>query len=73
MHLQIESGIPIPDTRVSSHSMPFKTALQKMNVGDSVVVENRSRVTSLHLAAKAQGRKTSSRKIGEKYRVWRIE
>lgn len=61
--VKFDSNIPIPDR--SNH--PFKN----MEVGESVLVNEKARVYS-HTYGKQSGKKFTTRKEGDAFRVWRV-
>tara|TARA_R110002153_G_scaffold20853_2_gene70398 strand:+ start:511 stop:807 length:297 start_codon:yes stop_codon:yes gene_type:complete len=72
--IKIEKGIPIP-VRGADKKGELRLTLEKMDVGDSIVVPNYLRNVMWH-AARAIGIKTTSKTINpvtREMRVWRKE
>ncbi len=70
MEIVIESGVPI--LRMDKPCGPLFTALRKLEVGQSFVVDTTMR-SRVHAKAKSIGIKVATRAIsGGKLRIWRI-
>lgn len=74
--MKIEKNIKIEDCVTSGYGS-MKQTIERMDVGDSVFIDNRSKLNSFRAASSAfgaeVGRKFSSRKVEGGWRVWRIE
>ena len=71
---EIEKGIPIPENGVERKG-EIRLTLEKMEVGDSIIVPNKYRQHA-YAAAKASNMKISIRTINSEtreMRVWRTE
>ena len=68
--MRIDKNIPVPRTQVKKAI--WATLVDKMDVGDSVLVNNVSERASLTNAIKAQGYEATTRKEDDKFRVWRL-
>jgi len=71
---EIEKGIPIPTTR-GGKKKELRLVMEKMEVGDSVLVSNTHR-QQVHQIAKAIGIKYASRTVCKEsgqIRVWRTK
>ena len=67
---RIDKSIPIPT--IARHSK-WKSLLVRMEVGDSVLLENDAQRASLASAARAMKMSLSTRTEGERIRVWRTK
>jgi hypothetical protein len=65
--MRIEKNIPIPLRR-----SVWKNLLNKMSVGDSVLLDNKSQYMSMRKAALGMGFTIAARTIDDKIRVWRM-
>ena len=61
--VKFDSNLPIPEGR----NHPFKS----MAVGDSVLVDEKARVYA-HRYGHSSGKKFTTRKEGDAFRVWRV-
>ena len=68
---EIESGVPLPKKRGAYNKEAEKT-MDKMSVGDSVLVDRGGRL-ALYRAAKKRGYEITTRTEGDSYRVWRTK
>jgi hypothetical protein len=64
---KIEKNVPIP---ANGFTQGLTAAIRRMVVGDSILIEETQRSSALAAARKAKIRITS-RKVGDKVRVWR--
>ena len=72
MSIEIEKNVPIPDgSRIVGKSVAI---LDKMEVGDSIVIDSIDNTrSSYHSAARYRNMKVAVRKINEtQMRIWRI-
>lgn len=67
MEISIEKGVPMPTVKTRS-SYPLK----QMQIGDSFVIPNDSKVNGLRQCAKYAGVKIAQRREGHNVRIWRI-
>ena len=68
--MKIDKNIPIPRKQVKKAI--WAALVDQMDVGDSVLVNNVSERQSLTMAIKAQGYEVTTRRVGDKFRVWRL-
>jgi len=68
--MRIDKNIPVPRKQVKKAI--WATLVDNMDVGDSVLVNNVSERQSLTMAIKAQGYEVTTRKVDDKFRVWRL-
>jgi len=68
--MKIDKNIPIP--RKQHKKATWAALVDQMDVGDSVLVNNVSERQSLTMAIKAQGYEVTTRKVDDKFRVWRL-
>ena len=66
----IEKNIPIPRKQVKKAK--WVLLVDQMDVGDSVLVDNKRERSALNNAMVAKGYKATQRIEGDKLRVWRI-
>ena len=75
MGTKIEKNIPIPTARHSYAK--HVSVIDKMEVGDSVIVETVAARSSFYQGMKRRGYKAVSRKVTDQgygvYRIWRAE
>ena len=73
MSIEIEKNVPLPYNRFEKM---YYNVYDKMEVGDSVLLDNRAQLTMLWEAVKNVENsvvgKLKSRSEGNKFRVWRI-
>ena len=70
--IQIDKGIPVPQKQARFHKA--YDLYQKMEVGDSILVDNWSEARSIRKAIlKLHNKSCTVRKEGDEYRVWMIE
>ena len=68
---QIERGIPIPaDGRGKGERRKYP--LDKMRIGDSILIPRNSRQVLYHFQVKHPEFKFTARREGKNFRVWRI-
>ena len=67
--MKIEKNIPIPPRGNQKNTVLF----EKMEVGDSVLVENRQKSMSVANALNRKGRKAVTRSVDGGIRVWRTK
>jgi len=65
--MKIEKNIPIPLRR-----SVWRNLLNKMSVGDSVLLDNKSQYAAMRNSALGMGFTISARTIDNKIRVWRM-
>lgn len=71
--MQIEKDVPIPTRGAPRGPRTEATRLaEKMQPGDSVLVETEAIATSMTAFGRARGLKMTQRKTGEGWRVWRL-
>lgn len=70
MNFKIDKGIPIPEDR---YSLPRPDMIRTMEVGDSVLFEDRVAAQRASSMLNSQGRGAKIRIEGVGYRVWRIK
>lgn len=68
--MRIDKNIPVPRKQIKK--AVWAALVDKMDVGDSVLVNNVSERQSLTNAIKAQGYEVTTRREDDKFRVWRI-
>ena len=68
--MKIEKNIPVP--RKQHKTSTWATLVDQMDVGDSILVNNKSERASLTTAIKAQGYQATTRQVNGKFRVWRL-
>ena len=70
MKYKIEKNVPI-----SEHGKTGKWSSigKKMEIGDSVLVNNRKEAVSISLVLKRAGYKAVTRKVNNGVRVWKVE
>lgn len=69
---QIETNIPVPS--VNKTNAKWTSLINRMRVGDSVVVRGKSRKSSLSQSLRRQGYKSITRNINpetDEFRVWK--
>lgn len=66
--ITIETGIPLPPRQVAAG---VSAVLRVMEVGESFV--HGSRISTRHLDKYLGTKKFAQRKLGTKYRIWRIQ
>lgn len=75
--LQIDRGIPIPESVTNPAGSTVALFISKLNVGDSFVIPNLSMYTILQHYAKKSNMVLRLRNVGENgqnvYRIWRIK
>lgn len=73
--MKIDKNIPIPTTHHSNSK--YAIVIDKMEVGDSVLVETVTARNSFYQGMKRRGYKAVSRKVTDQgydvYRIWRAE
>jgi len=72
MNYKIEKNIPVY-VHAKTGTGYLTTIVNKMEIGDSVLVEDRNKANSLGLTIRALGYKAVTRKDGKKIRVWKLE
>ena len=74
--MKIDKNVPLPkiDKSVPVPREPqwAPELLKKMEVGDSVLIDTRSLVNSMHHSAKVLGMRIRSKGENGKVRVWRV-
>ncbi len=65
--MEIEKNIPMPK------SLRQRTDISKMEVGDSILLENHSKVMAIRLAMKRNGWACTSAAVDGGVRVWRTK
>ena len=74
MTLKIDKGIPMPKKNGQGRPSPYIETLETMEVGDSVVFQEKGRCLSFMNCARNNHYKVTSRKVREEnllvYRVW---
>lgn len=68
--MKIDKNIPVPRRQVKKAT--WAALVDKMDVGDSVLVSSVAERASLTNAIKAQGYEATTRKEDDKFRVWRL-
>jgi hypothetical protein len=71
MGLQIEKGIPIPQSGSRTHARKYP--FDEMEIGDSVLVEDDRVYSAVSVYSKRNGKKYATRKVEGGIRVWRIK
>lgn len=66
--IKIEKGIPMPQP--SKKQNPIRQALQSMEVGDSIILQNYGQVNRARYEAKKLQKKIASREENGVRRVW---
>jgi len=66
--IKIEKNIPIPSHGNEKNTAPF----EKMEVGDSVLVEHRGEASRIYNLMKRNKKKALTRRVENGIRVWRI-
>lgn len=69
--MNIEDGIPIPGKSV--YKTPLTLAAEKMECGNSVVLNEEGQVATLRKWMRRHGRKVVVRKMDGGWRAWRTE
>ena len=67
--MKIDKNIPIPD---KGRHGKWKELVSQMDVGDSVLIDNKRERSAINNAMVAKGYKGTQRIEGDKIRVWRI-
>ena len=67
--MKIEKNVPIPPKY--NHGIWTHLA-EKMEVGDSILVDSASHRSSLTIALKGRGCKLTTRSENGKFRIWRL-
>lgn len=67
--MKIEKGIPIPSRKARADD---RLLIDKMEVGDSILVESWKSVEKFRYTGRNAGFKMSVRKLGSGWRLWRI-
>jgi len=68
--MRIDKNIPVPRRQVKKAT--WATLVDKMDVGDSVLVNSVAERSALTNAIKIQGYEVTTRKEDDKFRVWRL-
>lgn len=72
--MKVDKGIPIPTSKKGGGGKgKWQLLLEKMNVGDSVLVTEFQNKTSMFGAAKSLKMKITTRAEDDGFRVWRIK
>jgi hypothetical protein len=72
---KIEKGVPMPNHGNGGREFPLPAALRKMEIGDSVLVVNRSRDSVVGTTAfikRETGARFSTRVVDGGVRIWRV-
>jgi hypothetical protein len=73
---KIEKGVPMPNHGNGGREFPLPAVLRKMEIGDSVLVVNRSRDSvcgTTSFVKRETGATFSTRVVGGGVRIWRIK
>lgn len=72
MNIKIEKNIPIPT--IQNGRLPYlKKALEKMDYGDSFLVDKETKRGSARIVAKRLGITVVTKRVKNGFRIWKIK